>query len=594
MKYLKVFNSHTTYDEFISNEKHISPIVSFCIDNEDVHFCKNTRLLDINCPYTNLDVSKYRLDYQKEYNQNIYPIPGYYINDLNVSIGDENVTSTVWDGETIHVDHVYDHITISSSTNSTLVSNTFTKRTTGNGLTILNENALVENIKGNSIYWNQLCDSGDSSIYSCTAYVVRIKNLTRSIPANHKVYISYYYRLSTDFEVPSGWINPQVILNQNNSNLYGGGVNATIITDYEWHKAHGIVRNANSNNNCLSLNAGKTPAQGTPNITGTFEVKSVMAIDLTLMFGEGNEPTTVAQFETLFPLDYYNVQNGQYLHFNTTLRSIFVPDILAWVNRTENLSFVHSQNSVQVRFNNGSYTITGTCTATATVALTGSNMALVKGHKYLCISKGICHLLWYVRRGSSYTQIAGTTGITNGSFYTAGTNANDNRFNFGLTMNKSTTYNREGYVSVFDLTEMFGAGNEPSTVNEFNSYLELLNNPTTTEEFESANFHDISFNINTIEYNNNLLFPNGLKSVGDTYDELYKDPLDNTWKAIKRIDSNNIELEFEELYILNDLELNNVIKVRTNGLEQIYPVNSSVPYTAPMNLDIRYGADPIS
>lgn len=42
------------------------------------------------------------------------------------------------------------------------------------------------------------------------------------------------------------------------------------------------------------------------------------AIDLTLMFGAGNEPSTVAEFEALFPLDYYAYNAGELLSVNAT------------------------------------------------------------------------------------------------------------------------------------------------------------------------------------------------------------------------------------------------------------------------------------
>ena len=40
------------------------------------------------------------------------------------------------------------------------------------------------------------------------------------------------------------------------------------------------------------------------NLTGYY-LKSAMVIDLTQVFGAGNEPTTVSQFQALFPNDYY-------------------------------------------------------------------------------------------------------------------------------------------------------------------------------------------------------------------------------------------------------------------------------------------------
>ena len=37
----------------------------------------------------------------------------------------------------------------------------------------------------------------------------------------------------------------------------------------------------------------------------SFSIKNVMVFDLTEMYGEGNEPATVAEFRAVFPLKYY-------------------------------------------------------------------------------------------------------------------------------------------------------------------------------------------------------------------------------------------------------------------------------------------------
>ena len=42
----------------------------------------------------------------------------------------------------------------------------------------------------------------------------------------------------------------------------------------------------------------------------TVQLKNIVAYDLTLMFGKGNEPSTVEEFESLFPLPYYEYNAG--------------------------------------------------------------------------------------------------------------------------------------------------------------------------------------------------------------------------------------------------------------------------------------------
>lgn len=47
---------------------------------------------------------------------------------------------------------------------------------------------------------------------------------------------------------------------------------------------------------------------------GTYNIRLIV-IDLTLMFGTGNEPATVEEFEKMFPLDYYDYNAGEIIPF---------------------------------------------------------------------------------------------------------------------------------------------------------------------------------------------------------------------------------------------------------------------------------------
>ena len=119
----------------------------------------------------------------------------------------------------------------------------------------------------------------------------------------------------------------------------------------------------------------------------------------------------------------------------------------------------------------------GTGTNTGTLTFSSWNFPIIIGHKYLGIGDNF--LIWYLRKtNNSYTNLS-SNDLINGIFYT--TENGDDRFTLGITINNGTTYNNTGHINIFDLTEMFGEGNEPTTTEEFNNYLALLNNPTTTE-----------------------------------------------------------------------------------------------------------------
>ena len=50
----------------------------------------------------------------------------------------------------------------------------------------------------------------------------------------------------------------------------------------------------------------------------TISVKNLMIFDLTVMFGSGNEPTTVEEFEAMFPEDYYPYNAGEIVSAGVT------------------------------------------------------------------------------------------------------------------------------------------------------------------------------------------------------------------------------------------------------------------------------------
>ena len=101
--------------------------------------------------------------------------------------------------------------------------------------------------------------------------------------------------------------------------------------------------------------------------------------------------------------------------------------------------------------------------------------------------------------------------------------------------------------NMFDLTRMFGEGNEPSTVEEFEAmfpedyypYSEPKLLSFTGKELKSTwdnEEHTASFDLSTIvDSQGNQVFPDGLRSAGNVYDEIKVE--NGVTKAIKRIGS---------------------------------------------------------
>ena len=77
----------------------------------------------------------------------------------------------------------------------------------------------------------------------------------------------------------------------------------------EWGSYENIISATATGGPALYLgNGGNTSQIQTGD---SFSIKDLMCIDLTAMFGEGNEPATVADFRAMFPNDYYAYNAGE-------------------------------------------------------------------------------------------------------------------------------------------------------------------------------------------------------------------------------------------------------------------------------------------
>ena len=131
-----------------------------------------------------------------------------------------------------------------------------------------------------------------------------------------------------------------------------------------------------------------------------------------------------------------------------------------WNQLNNNYELPITKNGVTATKNNdGSVTVNGTATANSTFIL--QLIAVKDGHKYL--------LKGGFPNGGSNTYYYGLSGIAvdygSGGIWTSSTNAN---YYARLDVYAGQTLNNvKIWPQVFELTEMFGAGNEPSTVAEF-------------------------------------------------------------------------------------------------------------------------------
>lgn len=169
--------------------------------------------------------------------------------------------------------------------------------------------AKIKSIKGNTLVWNQLISEQYSHTFTAggsnqNVNIERIDNIV----TGHK----YLYAITQADSMSSNVRNTLQYLYSNGSNVT---VNESNATNHNLNAGrYGWIFTAPSDNanNWISLYYWCH----TPNVAVT--IKDAILVDLTLMFGAGNEPTTADEFTSLFPLPYYSYESGKLLSFNGT------------------------------------------------------------------------------------------------------------------------------------------------------------------------------------------------------------------------------------------------------------------------------------
>lgn len=208
------------------------------------------------------------------------------------------------------------------------VASEFTSRITG-GSTAVGKGgtALVDKIKGRTLVWNQLVQNGNfaSSTNNWAAGVTatsisvsngvlrvsvisgtNISNMCASQDINtitdHKYLIRYKLKNHTNtgnyyvgyLSAPTQWIGSISLPNQ----------------DTETTASFILTANNNRTRIMFGLYRGSSADTSYFEAGDYVDYSNITCIDLTLMFGAGNEPSTVAEFEALYPGPYYDYNPG--------------------------------------------------------------------------------------------------------------------------------------------------------------------------------------------------------------------------------------------------------------------------------------------
>ena len=187
-----------------------------------------------------------------------------------------------------------------------IVSAEFYKHKTGGTQSVGSGIATIKEVRGKSIVWNQTIEANETRTdrfvdYGFTATSLRTGMIAFSGTANRTNYLIPIIRKRID--IVSGHVYYVKCTKNNSVPFFVDG-----FIDIWSADGKPFVRRTDKNTT-------PAPALSIVKDTSYDDVLEFMLIDLTLMFGAGNEPTTVAEFEKIYPLEYYDYNAGEIIPF---------------------------------------------------------------------------------------------------------------------------------------------------------------------------------------------------------------------------------------------------------------------------------------
>lgn len=202
--------------------------------------------------------------------------------------------------------------------------------------------ATIERIKGKTLVWNQMLRQ-DATFKSTSSAVgwhnnrgsgsiadntITVADARSSTTATYGVYYKADDRIETGHKYYVGIKNFSINAAQNFTRFYFAFTTASNVNDgyyylYDSSYEGDIEYIAAITKEVVIATSFCFFYQDAGGVTepteSTFSFdKRINIVDLTRMFGAGNEPNTVEEFRAMFPLDYYEYNAGELLSFNGT------------------------------------------------------------------------------------------------------------------------------------------------------------------------------------------------------------------------------------------------------------------------------------
>ena len=388
----------------------------------------------------------------------------------------------------------------------------FVYQPTAGDLSVKDGFAEIKKIKGNTLVWNQLTKNGNFT-NSTNEWVSYSANTTLSLnndgscrctsskdnnnnfdlrqdlllPDSHKYYYKGVFKSSSNTV-----INPQI--NDNNTKSFSLQENVVTIC-----KHIGVAKK-----NINRLRAFWVEASGDRSKDAYIDVYSFQLFDLTKMFGEGNEPSTVEEFEAMFPEDYYEYNEGTLIsHDSAGIKTVGFNQF----DKSKVLfnAFINKQGEVV----NGSIGLPDN-------AINGVSDWIKVFPNTNYFVKDII---------SSYYMSCAAYDAKKNYIGSLSINATHTDGNIKLCSTKITTPNNAHYIR-------FGVSDKHIDSICINlSHTGYRNGEYQPYEEYTTQWYN-GKKISELTSNGEVIFPDGLRSAGNVYDEITSDG-----KAIKRIGS---------------------------------------------------------
>ena len=192
----------------------------------------------------------------------------------------------------------------------------FVYQPTASDLSIKDGFADIKKLKGNTIVWNQLCNGFTDSNANDNGNFENIVNSPNMVwgkingvsgDGKGVINLSHKYLFK-------GFINFSQIGNINKSYIYGCSTYQAVGNPHTLPQPVYFSQIITRTYDRTGLIMCKD--EGNKNATGWEAEYNMQFFDLTQMFGEGNEPATVEEFEAMFPNDYYEYNEGELMSFD--------------------------------------------------------------------------------------------------------------------------------------------------------------------------------------------------------------------------------------------------------------------------------------